>query len=148
MIFSKTIVLTVDGYSVNLSDSLKFYQNDKIKLIFVIKRLRNTNIHPHKGYLLLENPNGVDKIESMETEGNTVTFYLDSKNTNFIGVSRMQIILVDKYGGQITLPYMNFEVQKNIYGDIQTVESVVTSEKSETLLTNSDEYIISGINLE
>lgn len=148
MIFSKTIVLTVDGYSVNLSDSLKFYQNDKIKLVFVIKRLRNTNIYPHKGYLLLENPNGVDKIESMETEGNTVTFYLDSKNTNFIGVSRMQIILVDKYGGQITLPYMNFEVQKNIYGDIQTVESVVTSEKSETLLTNSDEYIISGINLE
>lgn len=148
MIFSKTIVLTVDGYSVNLSDSLKFYQNDKIKLVFVIKRLRNTNIYPHKGYLLLENPNGVDKIESMETDGNTVTFYLDSKNTNFIGVSRMQIILVDKYGGQITLPYMNFEVQKNIYGDIQTVESVVTSEKSETLLTNSDEYIISGINLE
>lgn len=148
MIFSKTIVLTVDGYSVNLSDSLKFYQNDKIKLIFVIRRLRNTNIYPHKGYLLLENPNGVDKIESMETEGSTVTFYLDSKDTNFVGVSRMQIVLVDEYGGQITLPYMNFEVQKNIYGDIQTVESIVSSEKSETLLTNSDEYIISGIDLE
>lgn len=36
MSLSKTIQLTVNGYDIKLSSELKFYQNDRLKLIFEI----------------------------------------------------------------------------------------------------------------
>ena len=36
MSLSKKINLTVSGYDIKLSDSLKFYKNDQLKLVFEI----------------------------------------------------------------------------------------------------------------
>ena len=142
---SKTVNVTVYNYTVKLSEELKFYQNDKMKLSFVIRMLGDVTIDPIKSYLLLENPKGVDKIESMEVGDNVFSYYIDSKHTKYLGVSKMQIVLVDAYGGQMTLPQFNFEVRENIYGDIQTSELPVSTTNDEVLLTDDDDMIIGEI---
>ena len=38
MSLSKKVVLTVSGYKISLSDSLQFYKNDQLKLIFEINK--------------------------------------------------------------------------------------------------------------
>ena len=89
MSLSKTISLTVNDYDIKLSSNIKFYQNDQLKLIFEINEygieLANgvkvtalMPVTPLSGTLFIETPLGVDSIESMIVENNTVTFYLSS----------------------------------------------------------------------
>lgn len=138
MSLSKKIVLTVNGYKISLSDSLQFYQNDQIKLIFEINRFgidvsdlssMYTSImplEPLRATLFVETPLGVDSVESANIEGNTVVFYLSSKQTQHVGVSTMQIQLTDDDGCRITLPPFTFEVQKNIYDEeIQVARNII-----------------------
>ena len=109
MSLTKKVYLTVSGYDIKLSDSLKFYKNDQLKLMFYIneygidvKQNRNMRslmpVNPLAAILFFETPEGVDYVESAMIEENAVTFYLSSKQTQYIGVSRMQIRLLDEYG--------------------------------------------------
>ena len=129
MALSKHVVLTIDGYSVRLSSSLKFYQNDQIHLVFEI--IENTivvkdggitaksilPINPLRAKLFFETPNGVDSIESAEIVDNRVVFHLTSVHTQHIGTSRMQLQLMDEECCRLTLPDFEFEIKKNIYDE-------------------------------
>ena len=157
MSLSKKINLTVSGYDIKLSDSLKFYKNDQLKLMFEIneygidyenkskQRVLMPIAEPMKAYLLIENPDGIDKIGSAEIESNCVSFYLSEECTQYVGVSRLQIVLLDNDGCKITLPSFDFEIQENIYGNLSAVEEIITDVGREILITDDGNMLITGI---
>lgn len=147
MILSRTIRLKVDGYTIHLSENLKFYKNDKIKLFFIIDELDNTKVNPFKGYLMIKCPDGVNKIESVNIEENMIEFDLDSEYTELVGITKMQIVLIDEYGGKITLPDFNFEIRENIY-NMKTDDTLLMSTRNEELLTNNGDNIILSVELD
>ena len=129
MALSKHVVLTIDGYAVRLSSSLKFYQNDQIHLVFEI--IENTivvkdggitaksilPINPLRAKLFFETPDGVNSVESAEIVDNRVVFHLTSVHTQHVGTSRMQLQLMDEECCRLTLPDFEFEIKKNIYDE-------------------------------
>lgn len=157
MSLSKKINLTVSGYDIKLSDSLKFYKNDQLKLMFEIneygidyenkskQRILMPIAEPMKAYLLIENPDGIDKIGSAEIESNCVSFYLSEECTQYVGVSRLQIVLLDNDGCKITLPSFDFEIQENIYGNLSAIEEIITDIGREILVTDDGNILIAGI---
>ena len=157
MSLSKKINLTVSGYDIKLSDSLKFYKNDQLKLMFEIneygidyenkskQRVLMPIAEPMKAYLLIENPDGIDKIGSAEIESNCVSFYLSEECTKYVGVSRLQIVLLDNEGCKITLPSFDFEIQENIYGNLSAIEEIITDIGREILVTDDGNILITGI---
>ena len=157
MSLSKKINLTVSGYDIKLSDSWKFYKNDQLKLVFEIneygidyenkskQRVLMPIAEPMKAYLLIENPDGIDKIGSAEIESNCVSFYLSEECTQYVGVSRLQIVLLDNDGCKITLPSFDFEIQENIYGNLSAIEEIITDIGREILVTDDGNILITGI---
>ena len=157
MSLSKKINLAVSGYDIKLSDSLKFYKNDQLKLMFEIneygidyenkskQRVLMPIAEPMKAYLLIENPDGIDKIGSAEIESNCVSFYLSEECTQYVGVSRLQIVLLDNDGCKITLPSFDFEIQENIYGNLSAIEEIITDIGREILVTDDGNILITGI---
>ena len=157
MSLSKKINLTVSGYDIKLSDSLNFYKNDQLKLVFEIneygidyenkskQRVLMPIAEPMKAYLLIENPDGIDKIGSAEIESNCVSFYLSEECTQYVGVSRLQIVLLDNDGCKITLPSFDFEIQENIYGNLSAIEEIITDIGREILVTDDGSILITGI---
>ena len=128
MALSKRITLTIDGYKVKLSSELKFYQNDQLNLVFeIVENTINVKdgvatraivpINPLQAVLYFETPLGVDSVESGEIVDNAVVFHLTSEQTQYIGVSRMQIQLTDGDCCRLTLPPFEFEIQKGIYDE-------------------------------
>ena len=160
MSLSKKINLTVSGYDIKLSDSLNFYKNDQLKLVFEIneygidyenkskQRVLMPIAEPMKAYLLIENPDGIDKIGSAEIESNCVSFYLSEECTKYVGVSRLQIVLLDNDGCKITLPSFDFEIQENIYGNLSAIEEIITDIGREILVTDDGNILITGIEFE
>lgn len=157
MSLAKKVYLTVSGYDIKLSDSLKFYKNDQLKLMFEIneygidyenkskQRVLMPIAEPMKAYLLIENPDGIDKIGSAEIESNCVSFYLSEECTQYVGVSRLQIVLLDNDGCKITLPSFDFEIQENIYGNLSAIEEIITDIGREILVTDDGNILITGI---
>jgi hypothetical protein len=128
MALSKHIVLTVSGYNAKLSSQLKFYQNDQIHLeieiietTITVKDGISTSIslpiNPLKAVLFFETPDGVDSVESSEIIDNKVVFHLSSEHTKHVGVSKMQIQLMDDECCRLTLPEFKFEIKKNLQGN-------------------------------
>ena len=149
MSLSKKVVLTVSGYKISLSDSLQFYQNDQLKLIFEINKygidVASSFTHktlmplqPLTATLFIETPLGVDSIESANIEDNAVTFYLTSNQTQHIGTSTMQIKLTDDDGCQITLPSFTFEVQKNIYDNAVHVSGITLADENGNVVSDEN----------
>ena len=149
MSLSKKVVLTVSGYKISLSDSLQFYQNDQLKLIFEINKygidVASSFTHktlmplqPLTATLFIETPLGVDSIESANIEDNAVTFYLTSNQTQHIGTSTMQIKLTDDDGCQITLPSFTFEVQKNIYDNAVHVSGILLADENGNMVSDEN----------
>ena len=157
MALSEKINRTVSGYDIKLSDSLNFYKNDQLKLMFEIneygidyenkskQRVLMPIAEPMKAYLLIENPDGIDKIGSAEIESNCVSFYLSEECTQYVGVSRLQIVLLDNDGCKITLPSFDFEIQENIYGNLSAIEEIITDIGREILVTDDGNILITGI---
>ena len=105
----KKISLTVNGYNATLSTPIKLYKNDQLELAFEINEYQVVNgkrqkvsINPITAFLYIETPDNQDSIEASDVKLNMVTFYLSSKYTQYIGTSRMQIILTDNDGSQIS----------------------------------------------
>ena len=125
MALSKHFTLTIDGYNAKLSSELKFYQNDQLNLVFeIVENTINVKngvatratipINPLQAVLFFETPLGIDSIESGEIVDNAVVFHLTSKQTQYIGISRVQIQLTDGDCCRITLPEFEFEIRENI----------------------------------
>lgn len=149
MALSTNITLTVSDYDIKLSRNLKFYENDQLKLIFTLNYwgIDNANgvtqkvlmpLNALSAILFIETPLGVDSIESATIEENVVTFYLTSNQTQYIGISRMQIQLSDADGCQITLPPMEFEVRENIYDDEVILSQVLLADENENVVVDEN----------
>ena len=149
MSLSKTISLTVNDYDIKLSSNIKFYQNDQLKLIFEINEygIEVSNgvkvkalmpVTPLSGTLFIETPLGVDSIESMIVENNTITFYLSSTQTQYVGVSRMQIQLSDEDGCQVTLPPFEFEIRENIHDSEVVLQQVLLSDENNNIVVDEN----------
>ena len=156
---SRKYILTVDGYTTKLSSNLMFYKNDALNLIFSVNEYgvqvkngvttRTTMpIEPLSAFLIVETPENRDYIESTMVNGDEITFHLDERYTNFVGISRMQIVLIDEQCCQLTLPEFKFEVRENIYdGVIQQSESYLIDENDGNIVTEYDENILVGQSL-
>ena len=149
MSLSTNVTLTVNDYDIKLSRNLKFYENDQLKLIFTLNYWGIDNakgssqrvlmpLNALTAILFIETPLGIDSIESATVEENVVTFYLTSSQTQHIGISRMQIQLLDADGCQITLPPMNFEVRENIYDDEVILSEVLLADEDENIVVDEN----------
>lgn len=127
----KNITLSVSDYSINLSSPIKLYRGDAIKLNFKLSQLNfeikteplsgmsftrelAIPIQPLKGTLLIENPLSQDSIESVNVVGDVISFHITEKHTNYVGVSKMQIVLEDEACCRSALPPFEFQVQEII----------------------------------
>ena len=157
MAINKKVTLTVNGYTCNLSSPLQFYKGDALHLAFSINeydviisngtKVRTlTPIIPLSGFLLVETPNNTDYVESVAIVGDEIHFHLDGKYTNFIGISRMQIILTDENCCRVTLPEFSFEVKENIAEntDLKLSTAVVSDIDKHSLKTEDESLITTG----
>ncbi len=148
---SKTINLTVKGYTTTLSDPIQLFQHDRVKLIFIINKYgidletKQRSIMPVsslKAYLFIDSTNDEDDaIESTNINGNQIEFLLTEKYTKNRGTSKMQILLIDEDGCRVTLPEFNFEIKENIFGNFSVVETVL-SDVDESVLVTDDGFAI------
>lgn len=155
---SKRIELTIKDYTATLSSEIKFYKNDCLDLIFGIKeygvKVRNgiaeANLMPINALnakLLIETPSGVDSIEATSIEGNEITFRLTNTYTQYLGIFRMQIVLMDEDGCKVTTPEFKFEIKASINeewdeGNSPVSYVTVLSNEEGKILTTSDGDII------
>lgn len=154
MAISRKYVLTIDGYKIKLSSDLTFYRNDALHLIFsvneygvMVKNGVTTKstmpIYPLSAVLLVETPENRDYIESASVNEDEIHFHIGSEYTSHVGISRMQIILIDEDCCQITLPEFNFEVRNNIYDDEMRInELYLLDENDSKIVTENNESII------
>ena len=145
----KKISLTVNGYDATLSTPIKLYKNDQLELAFEINeyqivdgKRQKVSINPISAFLYIETPDNNDSIEASDVKFNMVTFYLSSKYTQYIGESRMQIILTDTDGCQISLPPFSFEVKENIYDGEVVINNVILRMEDGSILTDENGNII------
>ena len=145
----KKISLTVNGYDVTLSTPIKLYKDDQLELAFEINEYQIVNgkrqkvsINPISAFLYVETPDNQDSIEASDVKFNMVTFYLSSKYTQYIGQSKMQIILTDTDGCQVSLPPFSFEVKENIYDGEVVINNIILKMEDESILTDENGNII------
>lgn len=136
----KQTVLTIakNNTSVKLSNSLKFYKNDSLTLLFEIQRY-NFEIASHERMSMLsavafiETPEGEDSINVTILDGNTIRFDLTSRFTQQLGTFRMQFVVRDNDGCQSAIPFFEFEVQDLINDSTLLVDNdgnVIVTEES------------------
>ena len=141
----KKISLTVNGYDATLSTPIKLYKNDQLELAFEINeyqivdgKRQKVSINPISAFLYIETPDNHDSIEASDVKFNMVTFYLTSKYTQYIGESRMQIILTDTDGCQVSLPPFSFEVKENIYDGEVVITNVILTDENGNILADEN----------
>lgn len=101
-------------------------------------------IEPLSAVLLIETPDNVDTVESTQIVGNEIHYHIDKRYTNFIGVSRMQLVLTDENCCRITLPEFSFEVRESIAKDLYISTNVATDSDNIALATENGDLIIIG----
>lgn len=126
MLFKKVKLTVSNGYNCSIDNPLRFFKNDSLYLKFEIfqvgiehkngiSRLREAPMNGAiSAVLLIENPFGIDSVEAMDIEDNLITFPLGEEHTQYPGVSKMQIVLLDENRYKVTLPEFEFEIKKSI----------------------------------
>ena len=154
MALSKVITLTVRDHTIKLSNQIKFFQNDQIYLMFIINEyginvkngVSDTKtimpINPLQATLYIETPLGVDSIESANIENNRIVFHLESKYTQYIGISKMQIKLTDEDCCQITLPHFEFEIKENIYDNEPLFKDIILVDENNNIVTDENGNVV------
>ena len=160
MSLSKEITLTINNYSIKLSNPLYFYVNDSLKLVFTIKKMGIINANnintssadyfPLDGLtaqLLIENILGTDSIEATSIEGNKMSFIFTNKYTRYPGTGKMQIRLTDKDGCELKLPEFRYRVKRSINENLdntipETIMRALTTEDNKLLLSEDGKILI------
>ena len=158
MSLSKEITLIIKDYSIKLSNPLKFYVNDSLKLVFTIKKMEiiNANNNNSADYflldgltaqLLIENSQGTDSIEATSVEGNKISFVFTNKYTRYPGTGKMQIRLTDKDGCELKLPIFRYRVRRTINENLdntipETIMRTLTTEDNKLLSSEDGKILI------
>ena len=125
----KEITLTIKDYNIKLDKDIKFYRNDTIDLCFSILeygievensivRSKLMPINTLNAYMYIETPEGTDYVDVTEIDENRVIFKLGTKYSQFVGVGKMQIVIIDNDGCRVTLPSFPFEIKESINSNI------------------------------
>ena len=160
MSLSKEITLIIKDYSIKLSNPLKFYVNDSLKLVFTIKKMEIINannintisadyfpLDDLTAQLLIENSQGTDSIEATTIEGNKISFIFTNKYTRYPGTGKMQIRLTDKDGCELKLPVFRYKVRRTINENLdntipETIMRTLTTEDNKLLLSEDGKILI------
>ena len=122
----KNILLTVRDYDIELSRQIKFYEGDNVNLYFTIMEYGTVitednkvihkliQINPKRAFMLIQSPKGKDYVEATSIKENNVVFKLGRKHSEYVGIGRLQIIVLDEDGCRATLPEFNFEIKQCI----------------------------------
>ena len=153
----KRITVTVQNFSSKLSSEIQFFKNDAIDLVFSIfeygvevkglsTKYRLMPINTLKAKLLIETPFGIDSVESASIDENEITFHLDKTYTQHIGISKMQIVLLDEDNYKVTLPEFQFEIKNSITeewdGEDIIYPTILLSDDGNVLLTDEETVLI------
>ena len=150
MALSKVVTLTVYGHTVRLSNPIRLFQNDQLYLIFEILQYgidvkdgdENEKylmpINPLNATLYFETPVGVDSIESAEIVDNKIIFHLETKYTQNVGKTKVQIKLTDEECCQVTLPYFDIEIKENIYDNAPLLRSVLLADENDAIVIDEN----------
>ena len=118
--------LTVNGYKATISPKLLLHKGDSV---FLEITLMNTIINTIEGVevdeimpmqflrdvkLLLQNPNGVLKVESTEIEGNKSIFKLLPEHTQEVGTYLFQLVCYDDDGCIFHIPETQYTIKDPI----------------------------------
>ena len=118
--------LTVNGYKTSISPKLQLFKGDSV---FLEITLMNTIINTVEGVevdeimpmqflrdvkLLLQNPNGVLKVESTEIEGNKAIFKLLPEHTQESGTYLFQLVCYDDDGCIFHIPETQYTIKEPI----------------------------------
>lgn len=158
MLFKKVKLTVKAGYSCDLDNPLRFFKNDALDLKFEIfqlgieyknniSRLREVPLNgATHAILLIETPYGIDSVEAMDIEDNLITFHLDKTYTQHIGISKMQIVLLDEDNYKVTLPEFQFEIKNSINeewdGEDIIYPTILLSDDCNVLLTDEETVLI------
>ena len=122
----KKILLTVRDYDIELSRQIKFYEGDNVNLYFTIMEYgtiitednkvihKLIQINPKRAFILIQSPKGKDYVEATSIEDNNVVFKLGRKHSEYVGIGRLQIVVLDEDDCRATLPEFNFEIKQCI----------------------------------
>ena len=122
----KNILLTVRDYDIELSRQIKFYEGDNINLYFTIMEYGTVitednkvihkliQINPKRAFMLIQSPKGKDYVEATSIKDNNVVFKLGRKHSEYVGIGRLQIVVLDEDDCRATLPEFNFEIKQCI----------------------------------
>ena len=122
----KKILLTVRDYDIELSRQIKFYEGDNVDLYFTIMEYgtiitednkvihKLIQINPKRAFILIQSPKGKDYVEATSIKDNNVVFKLGRKHSEYVGIGRLQIIVLDEDGCRATLPEFNLEIKQCI----------------------------------
>lgn len=160
MSLSKSVTLTINGYSMTPNSPLKFYVNDCLDLIFTINKygINNSNntslitlnafpLDGLKAELLIENGEGKDSIEFTTIDKNSITFRLTNKYTRYVGIGKMMIKLTDDDGCELKLPDFDYEVKATINEELDStipnqLMRAYTTEDNKLLLTEDGKLLL------
>lgn len=119
MIKRVTLTINKNNTSVKLSSPLNFFKNDSLTLYFEIEKynfeLREyARVVPISAIAYVETPDNRDTIQATIVEGNLIMFNLTPYHTNYVGVSRMQLVIRDNDGCQCATPAFTFDISELI----------------------------------
>lgn len=118
--------LTVNGYKATVSPKLLLHKGDSV---FLEITLMNTIINTIEGVevdevmpmqflrdvkLLLQNPNGILKVESTEIEGNKAIFKLLPEHTQEVGTYLFQLVCYDDDDCIFHIPEVQYTIKEPI----------------------------------
>lgn len=135
-VIEKKVDITLKDSKASLSSSLNFYVNDKIRLAFNIqeydfdlvngysrtRKLRS--VKPLAGTLGIETPSGIDTLEYVSVEGNTIYFELDNNYTKDAGTYKAQLFLTSTEGYRKALPPFSFTILNTINEELDGNPSI------------------------
>jgi hypothetical protein len=116
--------IAVNGYKAKVSPKITLYQTDSLYLEF---SLYNTIIDLINGIdseekipfealekveLKLENPFGIDTLQTCDLNGNVCRFLIKEEHTSHVGIYHLQLVCYDVHGCKFHIPPITYEIRQ------------------------------------
>ena len=161
-IFSKKVKMTITDFDASLSSELNFYKEDNLAIKFYINQLNFETTEQPDGKVSIENQiiplTGVSalmlikvpeevpiSVESTTINSdNSIEFRFTVPYVNYVGTTKMQIVLTDSVGNILHLPPVDVNIREPIGllddTDIAHNQTISTLRYSKTISANSLKY--------
>ena len=156
-VFCKKVDIIVEDYKATLSQKLKFYKEDNINIKFYITQINFETLEKPDGSLVLKDVvmplTGVsakmlikvpqESLISVETttieSDNGIVFRFSVPYVNYLGIAKMQIVLIDAEGNIVHIPPIDVEISDPIGllddEDVAHTQQINTNRFTKTVLS-------------